>query len=101
MIQLDNINQRNNLDFLNCDIVTFTKTDGPVPGAEDNFGQLCGEQDGGNNYSNCPLEQWFRLRQFSAFESNKGLRDFVRPCGCVDTNLTGLFQWTGGLVQTL
>lgn len=40
MIQLDSINQRNNLDFCKLQYVTFTKTDGPTPGAEDNFGQL-------------------------------------------------------------
>lgn len=61
------------------------------------LGSSCGEQDGGNNYSHCPLEQWFQLLQFSAFESNKGRKDFVSPCGCADTNFgcfSGLAVWS-------
>lgn len=51
--------------------------------------------------SNCPLEWWFQLRQFSGLREQGKKGAVWTPCCCADTYLTELLERTGGAAHTL
>ncbi|KAB0393279.1 hypothetical protein E2I00_005912 [Balaenoptera physalus] len=59
------------------------------------YRELCGEGDGGNSCSNCPLEQWFQLLQFSALKAAREERTVLVPVAVrIPTSQSCFRGWT-------